>query len=331
MSTASKNKTLHYKLARFDESEDLTLQQLLVEACEVRTKPKERKEPLDNQNSVRLLNRTLERGGMFFGELIYYEHGKKQSAVIEDDDDDFYSIESLGLPKNSQDGKKREYLESELIFAVYGNHIAILQSKLLRASELESYLWWFLVDCSKILSKDKIFVLSDEPTVEARQQIESVGGTKNIIFGAPVLTGSPETINTTKSKKVSKTKQMLFKPFGIGNDILEAAFGVNWANKVKLTDSLDGANLEIELKVKYQRNTTEEAHKLLDTLAITARHTDPEHTKIVLADGTLIEGDKMKITGPIKVPYLNDVVDFTKLCGEMMRWLQKRFKNGEIR
>lgn len=339
----TRRKRVIYKHAKFHNADNRTLQDLLTLATQSVKKPENRKESIDTDNKiVRVLNRVIGRDNMFLGELLLWEEGKTQSAVSQDDEG-FYTVESLGLPASAESGKKREYLESQLIFSVYGNHLAVLQSRTLQAKQLEAHLLWFISNFTDGLKKEAYFVLSDEPTLEARRQIKQAGGVKDISLGFPIQSEQIDDKSIVEQsvsivakasenapKVLSRVQNLLFRPIGKASEILTAAFGEDWTKKTNLLESLDKANMEVELKVKYVRKTTEQAHTLLDNMATAARHLDTDFTRITLQNGAIIKGDLMKISGPINVIYIRDVIDLNSLYSELNNWLLERFNHGEI-
>jgi hypothetical protein len=335
----TKRKSVIYKQAKFKASEQ-TLQELLTLTINQVDKPGSRKESIDHDGKcIRVLNRTIDRNGVFLGELLLWEEGKTQSAVSQDDAG-FYTVESLGLPSGTEDGRKREYLESQLIFAVHKNHLAVMQSRTLKAQQLEAHLLWLVSRFTDVLEPESYFVLSDEPTLEAKRKIIESGGVKDINLGFPIRASQFDSkgnaiephsvVSSHKPNTVTNVKDLLFRPLGKANDILTAVFGEDWARMSKLADSLDDANLELELKVKYVRKTTEEAHQLLDEMATIARHLDSDFTRINLKNGVIIKGEEMKITGFIKVPYIGELIDLNQLFTELRTWLYERFSTDEL-
>ncbi|MEE9491984.1 MAG: hypothetical protein V3W04_01210, partial [Gammaproteobacteria bacterium] len=254
---------------------------------------------------------------------IRYEPGKDQTVVVMDDESNEYPVEQIPLGE-SDDGKKREVVESVLYFGILENHVILVQSQALKARDYERHIEWLVKQRTSVFPKDNALYLSDKPSDEARKKIEKLP-VKKVTIGAE-LDATP-----VDSKEIQSSKSVKFRPYGKGFDILQAVLGENWRNSLRLEDSLDEANLKVSLEVTYFRKTTEKAHEVLDNIATAMRHAEPDDVKIELQGGTVLKGNELKMTGHINVDTYNGVADSNDLYAEMNEWLKARIQEGTVK
>lgn len=327
MEKAVRRKTMHYKRAEM-KIPGAKLQDYLKKAFRKKSRPRERMELLDELGTTkRFVNSKTHLAGMLCGQMMLYEHGKHQSIIVLDDDKDEYPVESIDI-KPTEEGKRREFLESVLYFGILENHVVVVQSKSLRARQLETHLNWLLGDCTRTMPPNQVVFLSDRPTESARRKIEK-SPVKSVVFGTTLETeGVPE---AELQKTRPSARKFKFRPVGKGFDILAAAFGGNWRETIKLEDSLDEANLMVNLEVTYFRKTTENAHRVLDNIATSMRHTEEGDVRVKLEGGGQIKGDELKCTGYVNVDTYNGIVDSKQLYQEMFSFLNDRFVQDIIK
>jgi len=322
MKPVTQTKTIYYKVAQFQKKSS-HLQSHLEKALELRKKPISRVEYIDPEAKYkRFINSFRLQGGMIFGQLLSYEEGKDSTILVLDEASDEFPIEALSLPP-SKDGKTQEFLESVLYFGVLENHVLILQSKSLKSRDLENHLMWFFRDCTSTLDKRNAILLSDLPTKEARKRVEKMP-VKKVVIGSSLETKYSE------QDEGKKTSKMVFGPVGRGFDILTAALGADWRKGLKLDDSLDEANLRVNLEVSYYRKTTDAAHKILDNIATAMRHAEPDDVKVHLQDGPVLKGADLKFAGHVRVKTYNGIIDSSDLYNEMLAWLTNQIQLGTI-
>lgn len=326
MSTKKRRaKSIVYKQAQF-KSKHLTLQQLLEKARNQKPKAVDRIELLDEEAVLRrFINSFVAQDGMIFGQMLFYEAGKDQTVVVLDDSIPEYPVESLPIPKR-QDGKGQEVLESVLYFGVLDNHVVLAQSQALRARDFENHLYWLFRRCTQVLEDDQVLVLSDQPSPKARDKIEQ-SPVKRVVLGASLESQQEEVEETTE---VDHAKKIKFRPVGKAFDVISAVLGDDWRKDVKLDEALDDANLQVNLEITYIRKTTVTAHKLLDNIATSMRHAEPEDVKVLTDSGAVIKGDEIKLGAKLHVNTFNGIVDSTDMYREMHQWLEDRIKDGSV-
>ncbi len=318
-----RRKSIQYKNAQFSAT-GTHLQAYLEAALSTVKKPGERVEFLDDKGTVRrVVNSSKSQNGMLFGQMIRYEPGKDQTVVVMDDESNEYPVEQIPLGE-SDDGKKREVVESVLYFGILENHVILVQSQALKARDYERHIEWLVKQRTSVFPKDNALYLSDKPSDEARKKIEKLP-VKKVTIGAE-LDATP-----VDSKEIQSSKSVKFRPYGKGFDILQAVLGENWRNSLRLEDSLDEANLKVSLEVTYFRKTTEKAHEVLDNIATAMRHAEPDDVKIELQGGTVLKGNELKMTGHINVDTYNGVADSNDLYAEMNEWLKARIQEGTVK
>lgn len=129
---------------------------------------------------------------------------------------------------------------------------------------------------------------------------------------------------------VQKVRKMKFMPTGKGGNILKAAFGEKWFDDLKLEDSLDESNLQVNLEITYFRKTNKDGQLLMDTLATSLRNMDEDDIEITLKGGGTIKGGDLKLSGSINVQYNNGLIDENHLYLQMHKWLHAKIGAGEV-
>lgn len=319
------------------------LTSVLVAPAETSKAAKRREQINQDDDSFRVINHNKIHSGMFFGQLIFLEPGKSKGLITIDDDAEFYNIEAITPSSLSNIGgadmqdtmkkqKQKEFIESLLYFGVFDNHLVMVQSQALRSQDLETHFAWLLGTRTNILGKGSSLILSDKPTEETIRKIEK-HPVKSIVLGAPVqVVGEPEAekLHIAEQQTSSQTKKIKWTPQGKASDIIGAVMGANWFDTLKLEDSLDEANLQVNLEITYIRKTTKYGQQILDNIATALRHVDDSDVSIVLNGGGTIKGDALKLSGHITVQLMNGWVDENNLYHQMHAWLVSKIQNNEV-
>lgn len=349
MKTEIRKKTIHYKRAVIKNSQ-LTLQDLLEAAFNSQgkaAKAQQRREILNpDDESCRLINHYENYGGMLFGQLIFFEPGRSQVLITLDDNAQFYKIDSITSDlideKKSDEDKteeekikhQREFIDSILYFGVLDNHVVIVQSPSLRARELEVHLAWLLCVCTEVMDINCALILQDKPSEETITKIEK-SPVKSVHIGTSVESFAQESNNidkqeTINTEKTGFAKKIKWIPCGMGADVIQAALGADWFNKLDLDSSLDEANLQVTLEITYLRKTTSNGQRMLDNIATSLRHIDEADVKINLHGGGTIKGGDLKLTGSVSVKKNNGLVDETDLYHQLHLWIITKVRAKEI-
>lgn len=357
MIKTSRQKAIHYKEAGLSNcTSDLQtiLESILLEDG---TAPKvgmrrEQISPSDSESGYRLVNRSNTFQTILFGQLVLFEQGKSQALMTISDDVAFYDINSItseqiklegddGLNGQERDKVKREFIDSILYFGVLKNHMVIVQSNSLRARDLETHLGWLIHSFSSSFSEASALILRDKPSSDVIQRMDSTPVKKITLGSVPIKSqsdsGEVHMINSpnlpTKTeigKGLEKVRKVKFMPTGKGGSILKAAFGEDWFSNLRLEDSLDESNLQVNLEITYLRKTSSDGQRVMDTLASSLRHTESDDVEIQLQGGGIIKGSDLKLTGSLNVQYNNGLIDENDLYLRMHKWLISKIGSGEI-
>lgn len=349
----NRQKAIHYKRAAIANC-DADLQSILESIISIdgtASKVGMRREqisPSDSSSGYRLVNRSSTYQTVLFGQLILFEQGKSQALMTISDDVSFYDINAItseqikleadeNISNADKEKIKREFIDSILYFGVLKNHIIVVQSSSLRAKDLEIHLNWLIHSFGSSFSEDSILILKDKPTEETIQKLEKNPVSKINLGSVPIKSkndsNSVEIINTPNipgHESIQKVRKMKFMPTGKGGNILKAAFGEKWFDDLKLEDSLDESNLQVNLEITYFRKTNKDGQLLMDTLATSLRNMDEDDIEISLKGGGTIKGGDLKLSGSINVQYNNGLIDENHLYLQMHKWLHSKIGSGEV-
>ncbi|MBR7773333.1 hypothetical protein [Acinetobacter nosocomialis] len=313
MKAVKQNKTIHYKSAKFVDN-NITLQSLLEKAFDKKSayaKAVARKEQFNPDSAAcRLISRFRVINGVFFGQLAYFESGKVPLKLLMNDDSE--QCEIIATNDKSENDSTTEFPESLLYFCVLDNHVAVIQSKSLGFKDLEYHLNWFLNNCCNYITS--ALILSDQVLPEVREKLYKEPA-KELVYEEPLYTNDMLEKKPENSQGISQAE---FNLDGSGASILKNLFNFKG---IKLNESLDDANLFVQVIVKYKNRTSESGQKVLDSIASSMRHNPDENFKIRLKNGGIISGKDLRISGKIPVSILNGVIDENGISLEMINWL----------
>lgn len=342
MAREKKRKSVHYKLTSISNQTE-TLQSLLEQAlaedsrAHIALQRMEATNP-DDESVCRLINHHTTHQGMFFGQLVRFESGRGQVLMTFDDQASEYSIDTItsdAVGGDEQDDhetdaekvrRRREFIDSILYFGVLDNHLVIMQSQALTTRELEAHLGWLLGTCLDLMGRNSALILQDKITEAVRDRVEK-SPVKTVSIGTPIEAREEQEEQDADQQEAKSVKWI---PGGTGADILSAALGADWMNKLKLEDSLDEANLQVQLKVTYLRKTSKTGQKMLDNIASSMRHTHDDDVVVELADGGKLLGGEVRLNGKLSVQTTNGIVDETALYHDMHNWLLSKIETDEV-
>jgi len=309
---------------------------------------REQVSPSSSDSGYRVINRSNTFQTILFGQLILFEQGKSQALMTISDDAAFYDINAItsqqikleadsNITEEEKQKIKREFIDSILYFGVLKNHIMIVQSSSLRTKDLETHLNWLIHSFGNSFSNDSILILKDKPTEETIKKLEKTPVKKINLGSVPIKSKTDDgsvqiqhTTNPSAEKGIQKVRKMKFLPVGRGGSILKAAFGESWFSELKLEDSLDEANLQVNLEITYLRKTNDDGQLLMDTLATSIRNMDDEDVEIFLQGGGTIKGGDLRLSGNVSVQYSDGLIDENHLYLQMHKWLHSKIGAGEI-
>ncbi len=332
-------KTVTYKAVHFDKSpgKGVTLVSLLAKALAQFTTVGDRRRNIgsDDNPVFHVIGTPLnEPTGMSFGALMTYTPGTDPLFLVDDAKAQDVLLEKLSAP-STDDGKRREFLESILFFAVYKNHVALIQSQALKAAQLENYFLW-LLHSSKELPGDTLLKLIDTPPKAARDKMEAGGGVRAIKLGGEVVppttpastAGSSAGTALTVSAPVSQTSSVDLDEGGMFAALQKLLKPADIA-KIPFEDLAD-SNIEMFITLRYNRKTTEAGQKLMDSLGVAFRHADEVETELSLKDGGTIKGSELRLTGTIGLQSYDGQLNHTEVYQELQKWLHGKIKKGVL-
>lgn len=353
MKSENRQKTIHYKNVFITGEQNLQL--ILKNALDGGggfAKPSQRQQKINGNDSAALfINRFGDHNGMTYGQLVVLESGRRQPYITVDDAADFYSIDALAsdsIPeiqgeesaeasKQEAARKRREFVESILYFGVVDCHLVLMQSKALGSRELEAHLAWLLGSCAGVMPANSVLILKDKPAEAVARRMEAIP-VKKIRIGSELTTEvyndpsepRPTKVETVETEEVHANK-VRFTPTGRAAALLKAALPEGFLDKLALEDSLDEANIHVALEVTYSRTTTKIGQRIIDQVAGSLRHIPETDVNIELKGGGKIRGDELKLSGPIKVKFMeNGLIDEGVLIHEMHQWLLQKIASSEI-
>lgn len=329
----NRTKIIHYREASFFKESVLTLQELLESAVKQKPLAKNRFQVLsqlsDDVEEREFINTYLERYGMFFGSFVRYEAGANKHTLTEDELATEFSVEQLA-PPDTTDGKKRQFLDSILYFAVFGNHVVILQSSSLKTKEFERHLYWLLCNAG-LLDNEQGLTLNQQVRETAKNKILSTP-TKSLKIGTPLLTETQITEEQSKALSVKdtvETKRISVLQKGKGWAILDV-LGLGQGSLGEQLEKEIGlnTNLEVRVEISYKRKAKGETQALMNGITQALRHTDPEDIEVVFKGAGRLKGDELILSAEMSLRYVNGLVDAEDFYLKVHDWIKQRIKDG---
>jgi len=307
-------KRVYLKQAVFLDRKDApTIQEKLELALKKLHRMGDRKEVLGEDNRhVRSIIYHRTHANMLFGIFASYERGTQQMIVTEDDDAETLTIEQVAPPKGD-DNKRREFLEGVCYFGLFGNHVLVVQSNALGSKHVESHVNWLLRQ-SAVVAEGNAIGLSDQIAAATKERIRNAH-VKEVEIGAPFI--EAEAAPPSTNKEIVKDTAFNFK--GIGLEMVRQILG-DQLDSMKLADALDG-NIEVSLRIRYKKKTTEKAHELLDNIALAIRNIDEDEVKLHLVGGGQVDGNQLKLSSQLRIEARDGIPSYNELFQKMQQWL----------
>jgi hypothetical protein len=276
---------------------------------------RKRPDPL-NKNYVQAIIYSHEQNGMQFGIFAGYEKGTHQLTVADDDDAETLTVEKVAPPAR-KDAKRSEFLDGICFFGIFNNHVMVLGSRALRVRDLEQYLNWLMVQAGAMGAEDAM-ALSDQITTATKKKIQK-SHVQEVSIGGPLLRVLEADEEPQNQLVEQKDRRFDLTSMGIG--VLRSILGEERFQALKLTDALDG-NINVSLKVRYNRNTTKAGHKLLDNIALAARNIDEGDVKLQLMGGGTVSGAELKLSKIISIETRDGIPNADDVFFRMAEWLR---------
>jgi len=326
---AAKRKLLHYRKAQFFSPVSGDLQSLLAEALNKLNNVGERfnviDESADNTSEDtgfrRFINTHRSKLGMEFGNLVLYADGVNKQTLTIDKKVDELDVEQMAPPK-TEDGKRREFLESILYYGIKDNHVVLLQSMALKSREFESYINWLLKEAGVISPENNVFLNNHAPKI-TNEKLEN-STIKSVKISTPLYNAVEEISN----KKVPNVKKR-FRPVGEGLDILKV-IAQHRFDDFSVDDIQDNSNLEVFVEVTYKGQTDNGSQSLLNKLTQVLRHSGDDGIRIDLKGAGTIVGSELQIKSFKSIEVHEGLVLPQSVFEKMQEWLASNLEMGFI-
>ena len=342
-----KDKTLHYRIGKVvGESVDQTLQEMVATALSRLSVVKDRYQIVsidshdgeegDVQQARQFMNNKIERWNILFNELVRYSDGTNKSIITIDENASFLSIDQIAPPV-SDDGKRREFLDSIMHMAFLKNHVVLIQSPILRTRELEKHLTW-LLKAAGVIDKGSVMLNAELP----KQQREKImkNNTKKIRIGTPLveaLGSIPiETARSVVTSETIKASRVKLTPKGMGLDIIKVLFTDRERESYGLTDdifsgdAIDKGNINVSVEISYNYKAKKTSQEIINNISQALRHSHPEDVELTLDKVGKIKGDSLVISRKIKLKFINGIADPEELYMKIREWLIEQIRLGEL-
>lgn len=342
-----KDKTLHYRIGKvIGESVEQTLQEMVETALSRLSVVKDRYQIVsvdshdgedgDVQLARQFMNNKIGRWNILFNELVRYSDGTNKSIITIDENASFLSIDQIAPPV-SDDGKRREFLDSIMHMAFLKNHVVLIQSPILRTRELEKYITW-LLRSSGVINKGSVILNAELP----EQQREAIlkNNTKKIRIGTPLvdaLNNTPiETARNLVTTEFVKANHVKVKPKGLGLDIIKVLFTEKERENYGLTDeifsgdAIEKGNINVSVEISYNYKAKKTSQEIINNISHALRHSHPEDIELTLDKIGKIKGNSLVISKKIKLKFINGIADPEELYMKIREWLFEQIRLGEI-
>lgn len=268
-----------------------------------------------NQSEQIGLNLFQSAPEMFFAQFLSFTPGNTQHLITLADGSTAYNVETMAA-QSAADGTKREFLESIAYFGVVDNHILLVQTKALTSRELEEYVIWFLTQVTNLVAKGAMITL-DDPTANTARKKAARDNIRGVSFGTPVT--AVATSETVRGQAVAKYELSE----GV-SAALQGLLGPSIFDNLKLKDSLEDDNIEVQVtvRVKRKRTVSEDGQKFLKALGRATRHMHPDDFELELNRAGSLKGKDLKLHHSVSVEVSdNGLADETSLMSHMKTWL----------
>jgi len=323
---------IYYRKCEFLSEQKRTFQQLVSDALKRTSIVKDRSETIGAQAiEFRVIGRHKTESGFLCGQFVTFERGSYQTVIGDDPQAKELAVSAMSPPKINS--IQHQFVPGVLFFAIYQNHVVVIQSAAVRTSIFEQHIGWLLRDKTGVLANDEGFVLKDEPQPATKSRIRKAH-VKSVALGRPLM--NETTLESHVPGDIAvKNKASKFQPDSAFLNLFKEFFkDSNQFEKLGLENATFDSNLEVWIEIRYphrQRSRTEDSIRLLDNLGIALRDIDEDQARLKLNDGTVIRGKDLKISGEIEFS-VNDkgLPSEDEVFIEMIAWLGDQIRNGVI-
>ena len=259
--------------------------------------------------------------GTLVGQFVCFQPGQMQPVIRIAGGADAFDIEAM-----SAGGSGKEFLEGICYFLIFQDHVMFLSSKALGTKEFERYLVWMLAEATTTIPTSAIIAIGDQPTSEVQRRVANKS-LRGVTFGSPL---KPVAVRESVHGKSVFT----YEASGGMWDGLRQFLGGDIFDNVKMTQALADANVEVQvtIRVKGKTTVTDDAHRMLEAVAIAARHLDPDDIALEVQGVGTVKGEEFKIHKAVSVALVESggLVDETDLWQKVFDWLRSLIDNKTI-
>lgn len=328
---SERQKTAHYRRCYLtdgqnnDASGGQTLQDLLAAASKSVQRPWLRSIGAAN-SAHQLLTLLISKNSCLCGEVVFYEPGRKIPLV--DIEKDGSTWQDTIHPKDST-GKKRQFQEQSLFFAVRENHVAIIQSVSLQSDELQAFFAWLLQTKANLIP-NALIALQNLPAKSALDKLKD-HKIKGIKFGDRLFTSVREERPPEPGKPIPKRKRFVQR-LETSPQIVEILGALGIAQPIidKLSANPDPGSIHVDVEISYRSRSEKEAVGVLHSLAATLGKQEGLNTEIKLSGDSSIKGDELSLRGPVNIQCPDGCVAVDDALSKLSKWLAAQIQAGKV-
>lgn len=322
---------VYYRRCQFQPSTTQTLQQALSAALADKQLIDDRLEATDaTATGFRVINQQQKKGATLCGMLLTFDRGGYQLVIEDRPSAARLAMTAMHPPKIN--GTQHQFVPGVLFFAVFENHVAVIQAAGLRASAFEQHLAWLIRDQCKLMARDAGLALVDEPRKATKERIRK-SHVKALSVGRPFMNEAEHTPQDAGFKISKKQDVTKLEPDPGILTIIKEFMGEDRYSKLDIEGAVFDGNLEVWLEIRYPKRTRvnpSDTTKLMDNLAIALRDQEENSVALELADGTTVKGEDLKISSTITVSMQDGVPDMDALYADMTDWLAGLIRNKMV-
>lgn len=302
-----------------------TLHSLLSSALKVRPLARDRLMSIMDDSEQLGINLFQSQGHLLFGQFLSFQPGQRQPIMTFDVNKTAFDLATIAA-ETSDDGKKREFIESIGYFGIVDNHLMIVQTKALLARDFEDYLLWLLCQATTTLAKGTMITL-DDPAATTARKTAARKNIRGVTIGTQLhAVAAPATV---EGDAVTK-----FVLQGGAFEAIRNLLGTEIFDKLSLEDSLEEDNIELQLtvRVKGRRVASDDGQRFLQAVGRATRHMDTRDYAIELDRNGQLKGHDLKLhrTISVAVTQVGGLIDETAMMTHMIAWLQELNEKGYI-
>lgn len=271
-----------------------------------------------------LLAHKAVKGKCLTGAIVNYE--SEQEVPLVDVLPDGKTWEDTAPPVD-RTGTVRKFKKSTLVFAVRENHVAVAGTKELRVDDLLLFLRWLIQERAMLVNGWAIDLLN-LPSKGASTKINQMGVNKvsvggNAFFLARTPLSEPST--KTRRKRIKKEiKQNSHLVHILKSVIKDQAI----LDEIPLQE--ETGNLHVSIEISYHSKKGPNSQKLVDSIAAGFGDIEGCDPKIILKDGSKIQGDELTIAEYLNVQAPGGNISIDDAMTKTATWLQSAVTSGKV-